>query len=166
MKHARHCSAAGLIITAIALLIGACSHSPYDEMPSSVAMFVDTYFDDGSVAEAVSIDGGGFMVTIKNGAQITFDASDSWTDINGRGETLPQMLITDQLPATVVDYLTSMELLDGVYRLNRSWHYLRVELADSYFTYDDQTDTLTYPEMSRAAYGLNVYFLPASATVL
>ena len=141
------------IITSIVVLVlaitgfSSCSSSPWDDMPSAVSMFIDKYFNEGKVAEAIDIPSG-FMVTIKNGAQITFNSENEWTDINGRGETLPQMLITDQLPAKVVDYLTSMELLGGVYRLQRSWHYLLIDLSDCYFTYDDHTDSITYPEVA------------------
>ncbi|MCM1029695.1 MAG: hypothetical protein NC342_08690 [Pseudoflavonifractor sp.] len=166
MPHSRRQTLTGMLLIALALIIGGCSHSPYDDMPGPVASFIDTYFDDGSIAEAVATDGGGFVVTIKNGAQIVFDASNAWADINGRGETLPAMLITDQLPERVVEYLTSMELVTGVYRLNRSWHNLRVELADSYFTYDDQTGDLTYPEVAGKAAGLYAHFAPCSDIVL
>ncbi len=138
-----------IAILAIIFLTGACtSSSPEaDDMPASVTSFITTYFPSSAIESASSTSGGGWLVTIKDGAQLTFDASDDWTDINGRGETLPQMLLTDQLPSKVTDYLTEMELLDGVYRLTRSWHELKVELQDSYFTYNSQTGDLTYPSL-------------------
>ena len=128
------------------MLIGSCGHSPWDDMPDAVASFVDNYFNEGKVGEAVETSKG-FVVTFTNGPQITFNSDNEWTDINGRGETLPKIHITDQHPQKVVDYLTSMELLNGVYRIQRGWHYLRVDLSDSYFTYDDQTGQITYPEV-------------------
>lgn len=136
----------GLVLVLASLAAGACSHSPYDEMPPDVASFIDMYFDDGTVESVTDTSGGGVVVTIRHGAVVTFDSSGRWTDIDGRGETLPQWLITDQLPQPVVDYLREMELTADVYRLTRSWHYLRVDLAHNYFTYDDQTGKLTYPE--------------------
>lgn len=118
-------------------------------MSSTVANFVDMYFNEGEVQSVTDTSSGGVVVTIKNGAQLTFDKDDSWIDINGRGGTLPAILITDQLPSRVVDYLKDMELIDKVYRISRSWHVYKIELQYSYFTYDDQTDILTYPEMKQ-----------------
>lgn len=135
-----------LIAMMAALTLTSCGSSPWDEMSSSVANFVDTYFNEGEV-ESVTDSGTSVIVTIKNGAQLTFNSENEWTDINGRGGTLPAMLITDQLPDKVVDYLKEMELVGSVYRITRSWHLLRVDLVDSYFTYDDQTGAITYPEM-------------------
>jgi len=136
------------ILTSIAVIVTltACSDSPWDDMPDAVSTFVDTYFNEGEVASATKT-ATGFVVTFKNGPQITFDNQDTWTDINGRGGTLPAMLITDQCPDRVVAYLQEMELTADVYCLQRSWHLFTVTLSDSYFTYDDQTDVLTYPEM-------------------
>ncbi|MDE6588685.1 MAG: hypothetical protein K2K40_10175 [Paramuribaculum sp.] len=128
------------------VMLAACGDSPWDDMPDSVATFVDTYFNEGEVESATKTSTG-FVVTFKNGPQITFDSQNDWTDINGRGATLPQMLITDQCPTRVVDYLKDMELTTEVYRLQRSWHLYTVTLSDSYFTYNNQTDELTYPEM-------------------
>ncbi len=123
-----------------------CGHSPWDEMPVTVSNFVDKYFNEGTIAEATHTESG-FVVVIKNGAQIIFDSEDQWVSIDGRGETLPQMLLTDQLPAKVTDYLRAMEILDGVYMIQRSNGILRINLADSYFTYNYSTDILTYPEV-------------------
>lgn len=147
MSH-RNNTLAGFIIVIISIVVGACSHSPYDDMPSDVASFIDMYFADSAVESVSDAAGGGTVVTMRHGAVITFDSSGQWTDINGRGATLPEWLITNELPETVVNYLREMELTADVYRLTRSWHYLRVGLADSYFTYDDQTGRLTYPEVA------------------
>lgn len=129
--------------------LSSCGPSPWDDMPASVSNFVDKYFNEGTISEATQTDNG-FVVVIKNGAQIIFDSEDQWISVDGRGETLPQMLLTDQLPAKVVDYLRAMELLDGVYKIQRYGGKLTVNLADSYFTYDYATDTLTYPEVRPA----------------
>lgn len=136
-----------IFILPLIILLGACTSSTADDdLPGPVSSFITTYFPDGAIESATASTGGGWVVTISKGAQLTFDSSGDWTDINSRGETLPQMLLTDQLPGRVVDYLTSMELLDGVYRLTRSWHQLRVELQNDYFVYNSQTDALTYPD--------------------
>lgn len=146
MSHLIHRISALLTSFAAIVMLAACGDSPWDDMPDSVATFVDTYFNEGEVESATKT-ATGFVVTFKNGPQITFDNQNAWTDINGRGGKLPAMLITDQCPARVVDYLKDMELTTDVYRLQRSWHLFTVTLSDSYFTYDDQTDVLTYPEM-------------------
>ena len=129
--------------------LSSCGPSPWDEMPVSVSNFVDKYFNEGTIADVTQTDNG-YVVVIKNGAELRFDGEDQWISVDGRGEILPQMLLTDQLPAKVVDYLKAMELLGGVYKIQRYRGKLTVTLADSYFTYDYTTDTLTYPEVRPA----------------
>ena len=48
------------------MLIGSCGHSPWDDMPDAVASFVDNYFNEGKVGEAVETSNG-FVVTFTNG---------------------------------------------------------------------------------------------------
>lgn len=148
MSHFIHRISAILTSFAAIMMLATCGDSPWDNMPDAVSTFVDTYFNEGEVKSATKTSTG-FIVTFKNGPQITFDNNNAWTDINGRGGKLPGMLITDQCPARVVAYLQDMELTTDVYRLQRSWHLFTVTLSDSYFTYDDQTDVLTYPEMQQ-----------------
>lgn len=138
---------ASSITALLTLLLAGCSSSPYDDMSSRVSEFITMYFNDFSVESVADTPEGGTVVTMHHGPVVTFDSDGSWTSINGRGGTLPAILITDQLPERVVNYLTEMEETAGVYSLVRSWHYLRVDLAHNYFTYDDRTDTLTYPEI-------------------
>lgn len=139
-----------LASTIILCILAGCSSTLWDELPEPVATFVDKYFPATEISEAQTT-ADGFTVDIKSGPAMTFGAAPDypWSDINGRGATLPVMLVTDQLPPVVTDYLREMEMTAGVYRIRRTWRVYRVDLLDDYLTYDIQTAAITYPEARR-----------------
>lgn len=64
-----------------------------------------------------------------------FDSSYSWTTIDGEGATLPQVLLFDELPPALYEYLESTENLTSVYRLDRNSRQYDVGLFDTALTY-------------------------------
>lgn len=134
-----------LALAVIIAIMGACSSTPFDDLPRPVARFVTEYFPFGAI-DSYHVDEatGASTVEIAHGATLTFDADCMWTDINGRGHTLPRQLLYDQLPTTLYDYIESAEMLDGVYRLQRSPADITVDFSDTRLIYDQVTQTITY----------------------
>lgn len=137
-----------LILLVFIAHLAACSSSLWDELPENISIFVDKYFPATKISEAQATDDG-FTVSISNGPLMNFgEAPDyAWTDIDGRGAVLPEMLITDQLPDTLLNYLREMEVTGAVYAISRTWRTYRVQLLNDYVTYDIHTATVTYPEL-------------------
>lgn len=136
-----------LLIVLIAHL-AACSSSLWDELPETVSVFVDKYFPSTKISEAQAT-ADGFTVSISNGPLMNFGPAPqyAWTDIDGRGAVLPEMLITDQLPDPLLNYLREMEATTAVYAISRTWQTYRLQLLNDYVSYDINTATITYPEL-------------------
>lgn len=128
------------------LSVTSCGDSELDELPSRIQNFITTYYPNASV-ESVSEISSGYVARIRNGATLTFDSESNWVDINGNGELIPSVLLYDQLPTKLYEYLLTMEKLNGVYRLQRNDKEIIVTLHDTYLTYDRATETIRYPSV-------------------
>lgn len=117
-----------------------CHDEPWDEMPDKLSEFVSEYF--GGTIESYVENSSGYIVTIKNGAVLTFDNDMSWTDVNGRGELLPQQFLYDCLPETLYHYLEGTESLGDVYRVTRTYRQITVELSDDTVIYNTQSQLI------------------------
>ncbi|MDE6248397.1 MAG: PepSY-like domain-containing protein, partial [Paramuribaculum sp.] len=89
---------------------------------------------------------GTYTVIIHNGTEILFDANQEWTSISGRGNTLPEVLIEDQCPSPLVQYITEMEFLDQVYELSRTNNSYHVVFLNTYIDYSIDDGKITYPQ--------------------
>lgn len=123
-----------LTIIAIITSLTGCNDSKWGDLPSSIANFVTEYFPSSSV-ESYSENNGQYYVKIKNGPSMIFDSSYAWSSIDGEGATLPQVLLFDELPPTLYQYLEETESLNSVYRLDRDARQYEVGLFDSALTY-------------------------------
>lgn len=134
------------VVIAIALVMaGSCSSNVWDELPDKVTSFLAEYFPGQGVASYSDVEGEDCRVEMRNGAVITFDVNDNWATIDGNGNTLPEVLIYDQLPPALFQYLEEMESTNGVYKLSRTSSTYIVTLRDTYITYDVESGAITYP---------------------
>lgn len=133
-----------LVLLVTIVMMGACGNNAWDELPSPIVKFVSEYFPYGEVASYVETDKGS-TVKIRNGAELTFDNDYNWTKVNGRGSTLPQQFVYDQLPRELYDYLEAIETDEGIYCVTRTGQIIIVELLDSKVEYDGTTGTISYP---------------------
>lgn len=145
-------------LTSIALMViivmmGACGNSAWDELPQSIQRFVNEYFPFGEI-QSYTTGQNGSVVSIKDGATISFNTDYAWVDVNGNGEVLPQQFVYDQLPATLYNYIESMEEDHSIYRVRRSLHIITVEFLDSAIAYDENTGTITSGSLASSPDGL------------
>lgn len=131
-----------LIAALMIFCLSSCHGSEWDDMPSQISEFVSKYFPAQEISEYGSTDDG-YHVRIRNSAAITFNNNCNWLSINGYGGTLPQMLLFDELPPVLYEYLQETESLDGVYAVSRDTKVYFVRLLDSDLSYDMATDTIT-----------------------
>lgn len=136
------------ILTVIALLtLPGCDSSDWDDMPEQIQIFVDKYFNDTDI-ESFSDRNGRYVVVIRNGAAMTFGTDYEWITVDGRGNTLPSVLISDQLPQKLYDYLLNLEAVSHVYVIDRDFRTIRVQLTDTSLSYNRQTEEITYSTSS------------------
>jgi hypothetical protein len=119
-----------------------CSNSVLDELPTSIAQFVTRYFPGVAVSDYSDV-GGIYNVKIRNGAALSFNGEYDWISVNGDGSTLPQMLLFDQLPPALFEYLQGAEQLSGVYGITRNATTYSATLLDATVYYDRDSGRVT-----------------------
>ena len=129
------------------LLLAACSDTVWDQLPSSVSDFVMEYYPGADIKAYATDADGNQTVTIKNGASITFDNDNQWTEINGNGSPLPQVMVNDQLPTALYKYIEELIAEDSVYKVSRTPRKYTVTLADSIIDYDISTGKISYASL-------------------
>lgn len=132
-----------LLITMI--FTGCTSNSLLDQLPEKVSDFIEEYFPGQEVSSATFSDESTFLVRLHNSVLLTFNKEYNWQSINGYGSTLPQMLLFDQLPPALYQYLQEMESVDGVYGVMRDSKLYRVELQNMSLLYNIADGSITIP---------------------
>lgn len=138
----------GLALLFMVVLMGACNDHVWDELPTTVQSFISQYFPYGEVASYTEGKDGSVEVQMKNGPTLKFDSDMGWTSINGNGVPLPEVLLYNQLPSELYDYLSENEQTASVYVLTRTYDTIRVDLFDTYINYNIDSKTITYPSAS------------------
>lgn len=131
-----------LLLFTTVMLMAACQETVWNDIPTRITEFISEYFNQGKVESYVESDNG-YVVTIKGGAQLSFDEDMAWTDVNGRGEILPQQFLFDCLPSPLYDHLEAIEATQGVYRVRRTFQEYSVVLLDNTITYNPRQGRIT-----------------------
>ncbi|MDE6301439.1 MAG: hypothetical protein K2M19_06950 [Muribaculaceae bacterium] len=124
-----------LLIVALPALWSCQSSDIYSELPEPLQHFMSKYWPNPAIEAFTPTYDGGYTVTVKNGVTATFNSEYSWTDINGDGLPLPQMLLSDQLPAKLYDYIEGAEMLNQVFVISRNFAEYNVTLLNSSLKY-------------------------------
>lgn len=125
---------------AILLLIG-CSNDLWDKLPSQLSTFVSNYYPLSSISQYSEKDGN-YYVTIKNGASIVFDSQYHWIAIDGKGNTLPSIFVTDQMPEVLLRYLQETEAVNGVYAAQNEPREIILDMLNYKIRYEKSTQTV------------------------
>lgn len=137
-----------LVSLVLIILCGACSSDASEEMPSAVSQFTTQYFPGYGVKSYNELSDGGCVVKLSNGPTLRFNSDGKWIDINGNGAKLPQVLMYDQLPADLYDYLQVTEQQSDIYVVKRDRHFYKLTMLDTVLTYDISTGKVIYPDGS------------------
>lgn len=116
----------------------------WDALPETIAEFVSRYYPEAAVKKYVE-DDGQYYVSIKNGAEIIFNGEYQWTSLNGRGGTLPQIFLFDELPPTLYSYLQETEEVDDVYTVTRDASGYKVKTDSEIISYSNTGSISTEP---------------------
>ena len=135
-----------LSLLGLLIVMGACSNDAYDELPGSISSFIAQYFPGLKVKSYAELSNHSQVVQLSGGPTLKFDADNQWTDIDGNGAMLPQVLMYDQLPTQLYYYLQSTEQQNDVAAVKRDRYYYKLTMADTVITYDISTGDITYPK--------------------
>lgn len=134
------------IILSLALVCGLCACSDntntYDEMPETIQQFISHYWPNPEIESYTHPSANLYAVDIKNGPSIEFDASYSWTDVDGDGLPLPGEFLYDQLPSPLYQYLEGGGYLNQVFEAERNSKTYELDLLNFDLTYDIATGTI------------------------
>lgn len=136
-----------LAMLGVLVVLGACSSDVSEELPSAVSRFTTEYFPGLGVKSYQQLKDGGCIVQLSGGPTLTFDSDDRWLEIDGNGSVLPQVLMYDQLPPSLYEYLQATEQQTEVYEMKRDRYYYKLTMFDTVITYDITTGKITYPGM-------------------
>lgn len=124
-----------MMCAALIWVAGACTHSDlWDDVPGPIAEFVNQYFPYSRL-DSFTETASGYHMRIANGPGLTFDKTYSWEAIDGYGMPLPQVLLFDQLPPKLYDYLQGTDALNSVFSMERNPDYYVISLLDSTLKY-------------------------------
>jgi len=137
-----------LIVLGMIIVFGACSNDASEELPSAVSQFITQYFPGMSVKSYNVLSDNGCVVQLASGPTLRFDSENQWMDIDGNGARLPQVLMYDQLPTELYEYLQATEQQADVYVMKRDKYYYKLTMLDTVLTYDIATGKVTYHGMS------------------
>lgn len=132
-----------VVAAVLALSQSGCSHAEiWEELPADVASFITQYFPNSEL-QSYSHNAGTYHVRIADGAGLTFGPTYQWTDIDGYGMPLPQVLLFDQLPPKIYSYLQETEQLNAVFAIRRDAARYTVTLLDNDLIYDISSGQLS-----------------------
>lgn len=140
--HGLRIAAMTLLIIGLTSIQSACDHSElWDEVPGEIANFINDYFPNSEL-QSVSHTGNTYHIRIDDGPGLTFDKDFNWTDINGYGIPIPQVLLFDQLPPQLYDYLQETEQLNSVFSISRDGDNYTLALLNSSLYFNAATGEL------------------------
>lgn len=120
-----------------------CDHSElWDEVPGEISEFINQYYPNSELL-SVSHNGSIYHIRIDNGPGLSFNSKYKWVDINGYGMPLPQVLLFDQLPPRLYDYLQETQQLNAVFSMSRDGDKYTLSLLSSTLQFDAATGKLT-----------------------
>lgn len=126
----------------------ACSSSEaWDSLPTAISDFISQYYPGSNVSDFDTYSDGTYYVKITDGATLRFNSQMQWTEIDGNGVTLPEVLVYDQFPPELFAYLQSTSQQREVYAVKRDYKYYKLTMHDTVLTYDINTGKITYPDL-------------------
>ncbi len=104
----------------------------FDELPDLAKSFINKHFKDFSVlyVERDTADSE-YEVKLSSDADITFDLRGDWTKIEAGKKKMPQSIL-DELPKTMVDYITKEYSVKSITEIRRWNNGYEVEISKSF----------------------------------
>lgn len=131
-------------LIAVILLLSSCQSSDiFKELPGPVSNFISMYWPNPAIESYSHPSADVYRVIIKNGATLEFDSDYLWTDIDGNGMPLPEVLLFDVLPEKLYDYISASQKVNEVFTIKRTPRIYSLTLLDTDIDYDIATETVT-----------------------
>lgn len=109
-----------------------------------IQYFVSQYFPGIGIDSKSTLADGDIQVVLKKSATLLFDKNGSWISVDGNGVTLPAVMLYDQLPDILYNYIVESEDTEGVYRIFRNSEIYVVNFIDSSVQYEIASGKISY----------------------
>lgn len=131
------------VVISLVRITTACSQNNdlWSRVPTQIARFVDRYYPNSQL-QSYDHSGATYHLRLSNGPGMTFDASYSWVDVDGYGMPLPQVMLFDQLPPALYEYLQATSQLNSVFSMERDVPEYRLSMLNSTITFSAETGQL------------------------
>lgn len=127
---------------ALASLLAGCSDTDFHSTPSVISRFITQYWPGALIESCVQNSDHNWLVTVNDGPSLTFNSSYSWIEIDGNGMPLPGILLYDQLPPALYNFIESESLAQQVFSIKRDAKSYTVSLLDSSLLYNISTQKI------------------------
>lgn len=134
-----------LLLIPLSFIAGCSANDLYEDMPGEIQSFVSQYYPNSQLENFTSSETT-FTVTLKNGPTMVFDSDYQWIKVDGNGSVLPQVLLFNDLPPALYNYLQETEDTNSVFCLTRNSTTYTAKLLDDLLTYDIATGDITGQE--------------------
>ena len=132
-----------LMSLALAWFAAGChDNDVWNDVPEQISEFINHYFPYSELSSCTKTDSG-YHIRIDDGPGLSFDHTYAWTSIDGYGMPLPQVLLFDQLPPALYDYIQETENLNGVFSMERDSTAYVLTLLDTSVRYIIETGEMT-----------------------
>lgn len=139
-----------MAVTPLMAVVSSCKDADlWDELPTEISEFISQYYPNSGI-DSFTDSSTTYHVRLSNGPGITFDKNYHWEAINGYGMPLPQVLLFDQLPPALYQYIEETEELNEVFSIERNSKSYTIVLLDSTLHYYIETQAITGSDSSRA----------------
>lgn len=128
------------ILLGMLLFVSGCSGADFwDSMPAGIKSFIDLYYPNSEI-NSYAKGKDSYSVRLANGPGFEFNGDQHWTYINGYGLPLKQILVYDQTPGPLYDYLETIGAAAGVFTLARDEREYRLNLLQDSLVYTISTE--------------------------
>lgn len=140
-------------LLAIMNLLSGCEDNNVtdDSIPYCITSCMDQYFQGRAMSEYQELDNGYYRFSVKNGPTLVIDiiSNNDWNPLfdlisyKGNGETMPQNMAWNKLPADLYNYIDGLESINQIYEMELSGNIITVTLTDTIVQYNTKTGTIT-----------------------
>lgn len=141
--HWLHIALSALVVAMMLPMLNSCKHTElWDDVPGPIAEFINQYFPFSEL-NSVTHSASAYHIRIDDGPGLTFGSDYAWEVIDGYGMPLPQVLLFDQLPPKMYQYLQETEQLNEVFSMSRDDASYTASLLNTTLTYKIADESLT-----------------------
>lgn len=122
-----------------------------DSIPFCITSCIDQYFQGRGMSDYEELPNGNYQFTVSHGPTLVIDIISNnefnpdfnLISYNGNGETMPQNLAWNKLPADLYNYIDGLESINYIYQMKLAGNIIYITLTDTNIQYNTKTGKIT-----------------------